>query len=87
MRRDFKSQLANYFYINFRCGLLHAGCIESGGQISYKQKELYLNTNGYLSVNPELLFQEVSKKINKYINEEDPDDLFKYLKQKLREID
>jgi len=52
-----------------------------------KQKELYLNTNGYLSVNPELLFQEVSKKINKYINEEDPDDLFKYLKQMLKEID
>ena len=83
----FKPQLAKKFYINFRCGLLHAGCIESGGQISYTQKELYLNTDGYLSVNPELLYQEVSRKINKYINEEDPDDLFKYLKQRLREID
>ncbi len=74
------------FYDNFRCGLLHAGCIESGGYISYDQGQFYMSNNGSLIVNPKLLSQKVCEKFNEFIENENPKELFTYLKGKLYEL-
>lgn len=83
----FGQKLAKDFYYNFRCGLLHAGCVESSGQISYSQKELYGYDKEHLILNPNILFQRLKMKFNEFIKIEDPEDLFEYLKKKLNEID
>ena len=83
----FTEKKALNFYENFRCGLLHSGCIEYGGYISYKQKQFCVSIKGSLILNPKLLFQEVKKKFDEFINNEDPEQLFEYLKGKLNEID
>ena len=82
----FDDSSADLFYYNFRCGLIHAGCIESGGQISYKQSVPYQIYHGYLSVNPCELFEKIKKKFENFIDQEKPEELFKYLKTKIKEI-
>ncbi|KKM20110.1 hypothetical protein LCGC14_1648890 [marine sediment metagenome] len=74
------------FYENFRCGLLHAGCIEAGGYISYNQRQFCMNYKSSLILNPKLLFQKVYEKFNEFIKNENPKKLLKYLKGKLNEI-
>lgn len=82
----FEPVLAKFFYYNFRCGLLHAGCIESGGQISYIQKELFVRDKGHLIINPKFLFQKLKPIFYNFIENEDSEELFNYLKERINEI-
>ena len=61
---EMKDADSSNFYKNFRCGLLHAGCIESGGYISYDQGQFCISNNDSLIVNPHLLIQRVHKNFN-----------------------
>ena len=74
------------FYKYFRCGLLHAGCIESGGYVSYNEKNLYLNYKGSLIINPRLLFEKIKQIFKEFLDNESPEQLFSYLKGRLNEI-
>ena len=83
----FEEQCASDFYENFRCGLLHSGCIESGGQVSYNTNKLYILYEGYHFVNPKILLKEIKDHFYEFIRDEDPAELFEYLETKLREIE
>ncbi len=83
---NFTKDEALDFYNYFRCGLLHAGCIESGGYISYNEKNFYLNYKGSLIINPRLLFKKIEHIFKEFIDKESPELLFSYLKGKLNEI-
>jgi len=82
----FDTGLATFFYENFRCGLLHAGCIESSGQISYSQKQLWTDDKSHIIMNPKSLFQKLKMIFNNLIANEDPNKLFTYLKERVSEI-
>lgn len=82
----FNSEITIKFYESFRCGLIHAGCIESNGQISYNQKELIEIYNNHLIVNPRILLKKIKNSFTHYINNEDPEELLRYLKNKIPEI-
>ncbi|HDZ19116.1 hypothetical protein LCGC14_2316900 [marine sediment metagenome] len=83
---NFKPKITKYFYENIRCGLVHSGCFESGGKISYMQNSLCKSVNNYLIINPIKLFSEVEKIFNNFLDNEDPNDLFKYLSKRLDEF-
>ncbi|KKL89171.1 hypothetical protein LCGC14_1917360 [marine sediment metagenome] len=74
------------FYIHFRCGLLHSGCIESGGYINYEETSFYRKYKDSLIINPELLCIKLKKVFSEFIKNEDPEDLINYLKGKLEEV-
>lgn len=83
---DFDEDLADYFYSNFRCGLLHAGCIESGGQISYENDSLYRWDDNHLVINPDRLYNKVRELFDTFLSKEDPEELYNYLTKKVEEI-
>jgi len=83
---EFTDEVALNFYNNFRCGLIHAGSIESGGYISYDQDQFYKNTNDSLIVNPKLLSKKILEKFQNFIENENPKELFAYLKGRLEEL-
>lgn len=83
---ELEPELAKFFYDNFRCGLLHSGCIESGGQISYSQKESFLLDNAHFIINPNSLMKKLKKIFYNLIKKEDPVELYNYLRQRLVEI-
>ena len=83
----FEKQDAKEFYKNFRCGLLHSGCIESGGQVSYETSDLYIFYKGHHFINPKILLEKTKHHFNEFIIYEKPIALFKYFKKKLDEID
>lgn len=82
----FTPKIAKYFYENIRCGLVHSGCIESGGKISYTQSRLCISVDNYLIINPINFFSEVEKIFNNFIDNEDPKVLYKYLSERLDEL-
>ena len=83
----FEKKCAKDFYEDFRCGLLHSGCIESGGQVSYKTSKLYIIYKGHHFVNPEILLEKIKHHFYEFIKDEDPTELFKYFEKKLKEIE
>ena len=82
----FTPNIAKYFYENIRCGLVHSGCIESGGKISYTQSSLCRSVDDYLIINPKKLFSEIEKIFNYFIANEDPKAFFNYLTERLDEL-
>lgn len=83
----FEKQVAKDFYEDFRCGVLHSGCIESGGQISYETSDLYFFYEGHHFINPEILLEKMEHYFDEFINYENPTELFNYFKKKLKEIE
>ena len=83
----FEEQCASDFYENFRCGLLHSGCIESGGQVSYETSKLYIFYKGHHFVNPKILLEEIEHHFYEFIMDEDPTELFEYFEKKIKEIE
>jgi len=83
---EFDTKVSKDFYENFRCGLLHAGCIESGGQISYEPNELWVQDKKHIVINPKYLYQKLKTIFNDYITNEDSGELFNYLKERVSEI-
>ena len=80
-------QIALDFYYDFRCGLLHSGCIESGGQVSYEINKQFCYYEGHLFVNPIILLKKIEDHFNEFIESEDPNELFEYFEKKLQEIE
>jgi len=83
---NFSEEEAEKFYEYFRCGLLHAGCIEGGGYIDYKQDNLYEISKGSIFINPNKLCEKLYKIFRNFLDKENPEELYKYLKGKLEEI-
>ena len=81
-----KPKKAKFFYENFRCGLLHAGCVESSGQISYLQQKLFARDKEHIIINLKYLFQKLKLRFYIFISNEDPEELLKYLKGRISEI-
>ncbi len=82
----FSEDEALSFYLHFRCGLLHSGCIESGGYVNYEEPSFYRKYKNSLIINPELFFIKLKKVLFEFINNEDPEDLINYLKGRLGEV-
>lgn len=82
----FDSKLAVFFYKNFRCGLLHSGCVESGGQISYILKNMIEYDNNHIIVNPRQIFLRLKKVFKTFMGKEDPTILLAYLKKRVSEL-
>jgi len=59
--------LADRFYIDFRCGLVHEGRINNLGQFSYEQQELVSLEQDVMLINPELLLVEVERALESYL--------------------
>ena len=74
------------FYIHFRCGLLHSGCIESGGYINYDERSYYRKHKNSLIINPKRFFIKLKKIFREFTKNEDPEELFNYLKGKLEGV-
>lgn len=83
----FEKQCASDFYEDFRCGLLHSGCIESGGQISYETNKLQIFYLGHHFVNPKILLEKIKHDFCEFIKDEDSTELFEYFEKKLKEIE
>ena len=83
----FEKKCASDFYEDFRCGLLHSGCIESGGQVSYETNKLYIFYKGHHFVNPKILLKKIKHHFCEFIKDEDPIKLFEYFEKKLKEIE
>lgn len=83
---NFTKDEALSFYTHFRCGLLHSGCIESGGYVNYKETSFYLKYKNSIIINPELFFIKLKEIFCEFIKNEDPEELFSYLKGKLEEL-
>jgi len=83
----FEKQGAIDFYKDFRCGLLHSGCIESGGQVSYETSDIYIFYEDHHFINPEILLEKIKHHFDEFIKYENPTELFEYFKIKLEEIE
>jgi len=83
----FEKKCAEDFYEDFRCGLLHSGCIESGGQVSYETSDLYTFYKGHHFVNPKILLEKIEQYFDEFIKDENPTELFEYFEKKLKEIE
>ena len=82
----FTEDAALNFYNHFRCGLLHSGCIESGGYVSYEEPNFYQEYKNSLIINPKLFFCKLKDKFYEFIRNEDPEELLNYLKGKIEEL-
>ncbi len=83
---NFTEDEASNFYNHFRCGLIHSGCIESGGFVDYNEPRFYRNHIDSQIINPRRFFIKLRETFNELIKNEDPEELFNYLKGKLEEI-
>ncbi len=69
----FTEDVASNFYNHFRCGLLHSGCIESGGYINYEEPSFYRKHENSIIINPDLFFNKLKEVFYEFIKNEDPE--------------
>jgi hypothetical protein len=69
-------QLAEKFYEDFRCGLVHEALLKNGGQFSCGTEATLDDGEGLLVINPMSLTKEVSSSLRKYLDllERDPNE-------------
>jgi len=61
------SDIAERFYRDFRCGLVHQAGLKNGGQFSFQIGTTVDDGEGLIVVNPRLLATEVGSALRKYV--------------------
>jgi len=64
---EFNDHLANKFYKDFRCGLVHEGRIKNCGQFSYELRNLVSLEGNIMIINPSELLQKIRNALENYI--------------------